>query len=60
MAREPACGNVNSSCVLRRESSAPRAASVIAKGDGTLWALDRISFRTILLDVSSLTYRRSV
>lgn len=34
--------------------SAPRAASVVAKGEATLWALDRISFRTILLDVSML------
>jgi CRP-like cAMP-binding protein len=33
--------------------SAPRAATVVAKTQGTLWALDRISFRTILLDVSS-------
>ncbi|KAJ9128159.1 hypothetical protein QFC24_000451 [Naganishia onofrii] len=33
--------------------NAPRAATVVASTPGTLWALDRISFRTILLDASS-------
>ncbi|KAJ9125462.1 hypothetical protein QFC22_000423 [Naganishia vaughanmartiniae] len=33
--------------------NAPRAATVIASTSGTLWALDRISFRTILLDHTS-------
>jgi cAMP-dependent protein kinase regulator len=32
--------------------SAPRAASILSKTPCTLWALDRVSFRTILLDVS--------
>jgi len=33
--------------------NAPRAATVIANEDSTVWALDRISFRTILLDHTS-------
>ncbi|KAJ9109126.1 hypothetical protein QFC21_000454 [Naganishia friedmannii] len=33
--------------------NAPRAATVVASTPGTLWALDRISFRTILLDHTS-------
>ena len=35
--------------------SAPRAASIISLSPGTLWALDRVSFRTILLDVSEIS-----
>lgn len=33
-------------------TSAPRAASIVSLTPCTLWALDRVSFRTILLDVS--------
>ncbi|GHJ85485.1 hypothetical protein NliqN6_1887 [Naganishia liquefaciens] len=33
--------------------NAPRSATVVAQTKGTLWALDRISFRTILLDHTS-------
>jgi cAMP-dependent protein kinase regulator len=34
--------------------NAPRAASVVSTSPGVLWALDRISFRRILMDVFSL------
>jgi cAMP-dependent protein kinase regulator len=34
--------------------SAPRAASIVSQSPCTLWALDRVSFRTILLDVSEI------
>lgn len=34
------------------DDSAPRAATIISLSPCTLWALDRVSFRTILLDVS--------
>ncbi|KAL1409539.1 hypothetical protein Q8F55_003523 [Vanrija albida] len=33
--------------------NAPRAASIVAVSPSTLWALDRVSFRTILLDHTS-------
>lgn len=35
-------------------NSAPRAASIISVTPCTLWALDRVSFRTILLDVRDI------
>jgi cAMP-dependent protein kinase regulator len=34
--------------------NAPRAASVVSTSPGVLWALDRITFRKILMDVHSL------
>ena len=34
------------------DDSAPRAASIVSTTRCVLWALDRVSFRTILLDVS--------
>lgn len=34
------------------DDSAPRAATIVSTTPCTLWALDRVSFRTILLDVS--------
>lgn len=37
-----------------QQSSAPRAASIISLTPCTLWALDRVSFRTILLDVRDI------
>ncbi|KAJ3121403.1 hypothetical protein HK100_012397 [Physocladia obscura] len=33
--------------------NAPRAATVIAKTEGVLWALDRVTFRMILMDTTS-------
>lgn len=35
------------------DGSAPRAASIVSTTPCVLWALDRVSFRTILLDVST-------
>jgi CRP-like cAMP-binding protein len=40
--------------------SAPRAASIISITPCTLWALDRVSFRTILLDVRLLTFPKGL
>jgi cAMP-dependent protein kinase regulator len=36
--------------------NAPRAASVVSTSPGVLWALDRITFRKILMDVSFPPY----
>lgn len=38
--------------------NAPRAASVIAKGDCQLWALDRLTFKVILMDTTGDKRRR--
>jgi cAMP-dependent protein kinase regulator len=37
--------------------NAPRAASVVSTSPGVLWALDRITFRRILMDVCSMLIR---
>jgi cAMP-dependent protein kinase regulator len=33
--------------------NAPRAATIIATSDGVLWALDRVTFRTLLMENTS-------
>ncbi len=38
--------------------NAPRAATVLAKGDCALWALDRLTFKVILMDTTGDKRRR--
>ena len=38
--------------------NAPRAATVIARGDCNLWALDRLTFKVILMDTTGEKRRR--
>ena len=47
------CVEGNSFGELALMHNAPRAASILSKTPCTLWALDRVSFRTILLDHTS-------
>ncbi|WWD16635.1 hypothetical protein CI109_101065 [Kwoniella shandongensis] len=47
------CAEGNSFGELALMHNAPRAASILSTSPCTLWALDRVSFRTILLDHTS-------